>query len=325
MRVKSRSVAVVAALVATATLTASCTIDSETQDAPVAAVTSGSAAAALQGAEIRVGSKEFDEQLLLGQIAIIALQAAGAKPVDETNITGSDNVRKALTGDEIDLYWEYTGTGWVSFLKKDESIPDPEKLFDAVKKADTANDITWWARSPANNTYAIAANQSVIDKHGIKTLSDYAALVKQTPADAGTCMGPEFKSRDDGFAGLSKKYGFQLPAAQEHLVNDAVVYTTAGEGKTCVFASVAATDGRVAAQKLTVLEDDRDFFPVYNPAITIRTSVAEKYPELEAVFTPIAEKLDSDTLTELNKKISVDGEDANAVAKEWMQSEGLIG
>lgn len=279
----------------------------------------------LSSQTIAVGSKEFDEQLVLGNIAILALQAAGAKTKDKTNITGSDNVRKALTGHQIDLYWEYTGTAWVSYLKHDNPISNPHKLYNAVKKADAKNGITWWAPSPANNTYAIAANPAVAKATGVKTLSDYAKLVKSNPKKASTCIGPEFRSRNDGFPGLAKAYGFKLPKAQQQNVGDSLIYNQVGKGKTCAFGEVATTDGRIKAQHLVVLKDDKKFFPVYNPAITIDSKLAKKYPGLEKPFTAIANKLTQDTLLSLNQKVSVNAQDPKKVAHDWMKQEGFIG
>ncbi|MEV6638776.1 glycine betaine ABC transporter substrate-binding protein [Amycolatopsis sp. NPDC051371] len=316
-----RTTAAVLALVAV--LAAGCTIG---KDQTGAQVGEGSIKKidALSGAQIRVSSKEFDEQLLLGQIALVALQAAGASPQDKTNITGSSNVRQALTSGAVDLYWEYTGTAWISYLHETKPIADAQAQYDAVKKADAANGVTWWARSPANDTYAIAGNPATVAKTGVKTISDYAALVKKDPAAASTCMGPEFRSRDDGFPGLAKTYGFTLPDPQVHLLNDAVVYPSVGKGDPCGFGSVASTDGRVAGQKLTVLDDDKHFFPTYNPAIAIASGVAGKYPQLEQLFTPIAAKLDTATLTDLNKKVSVDGQKPATVAHDWLKSAGFI-
>lgn len=324
MRSRERLIAVSLAMVATAGLAGGCTIDN-TQDKAAAGKGSIQKIDALSGTKLKVSSKEFDEQLLLGQIAIVALQAAGANPVDKTNITGSSNVRRALTTGAVDLYWEYTGTGWVDYLKHTKPIADPAAQYAAVKKDDTANQVTWWARSPANDTYAIAANPQSAKKFGATTLSQYAALAKKDPADGSTCIGPEFKSRDDGFPGLEKAYGFNLPSSQIKLLNDAVIYPTLGKGGTCNFGEVASTDGRVSAQKLTVLQDDKGFFPVYNPAITIRTPLAKKYPQLEGVFEKVAAKLTTQKLTQLNEKVSVDGEKASAVATNWMKSEGFIG
>ena len=319
-----RGFSVVAAVVSIAVLATGCTLEDEPTKAEVGA---GSIEKidALDGVKITVGSKEFDEQLVLGQIAILTLQAAGAEPVDQTNITGTDAVRQSLTTGQIDLYWEYTGTAWVSFLKQTERVTDPEQLFDKVKTLDAENGITWWARSPGNDTYAIAANREAAEEHGIKTISDYAKLANSDPEAASTCMGPEFNSRDDGLPGLGAMYGFTLPSPQRHEVNDAVVYTEVGSGKTCDFGSVASTDGRIPAQNLVVLEDDKSFFPIYNPAITIRTELATKYPALEKVFTPIAEALDDKTLLALNEQVSVEGVAAEKVAADWLREKGFIG
>lgn len=279
----------------------------------------------LDGVTIKVGSKEFDEQLILGQIAILALQAAGAETQDKTNITGTDNVRKALESGEIDLYWEYTGTAWASFLEQTKREPDPEQLFEKVKTMDADNDIVWWDRAPGNDTYAIAGNGDAVKQNSIKSLSDYAQLAKTNPEQASMCMGSEFKSRSDGFPGIEKWYKFELPQQYQHEVNDAVVFPTVGKGKTCNFGSVASTDGRVAAQHLVVLEDDKSFWPIYNPAISIRSDVAKEHPELEKVFEPVAKALDTETLTNLNKQVSVDGSDPAKVATDWMKKEGFIG
>ena len=279
---------------------------------------------ALKDAKLRVGSKDFDEQLLVGQVAMVALQAAGAAPVDKTNIQGSNNTRLALTGGSIDLYWEYTGTAWISYLKQTKPIQDSKEQYDAVVKADAAKGVTWWDRAPANNTYALAQTQATADKYGVKTLSDYAALAKKDPAAATICLESEFQSRDDGLPGVEKAYGFKLPSKSAHLLDTAVVYTELSKGGTCNFGEVFTTDGRVASLKLNVIADDKKFFPIYNPAISVRTDVAKKYPALEALFKPIADKLTTETLLALNKEVSVDGKKPRAVAEGWMRSEGFI-
>jgi osmoprotectant transport system substrate-binding protein len=279
---------------------------------------------ALKGATVKVGSKDFDEQLFLGQVAMVALEAAGAKPVDKTNIQGSNNTRLALTGGAIDLYWEYTGTAWISYLKQTKPIADSQKQYDAVVQADAAKGVTWWDRAPANNTYARAQTQTTLAKYGVKTLSDYAALAKKDPAAASMCVESEFQSRDDGFPGVKKAYGFSLASGSEHLLDTAVVYTELGKGGTCNFGEVFTTDGRVASLKLNVVQDDKKFFPIYNPALSVRSDIAKRYPGLEALFKPIADKLTTETLSALNKEVSVDGKKPRAVAEEWMRTEGFI-
>jgi osmoprotectant transport system substrate-binding protein len=278
----------------------------------------------LKGATVKVGSKDFDEQLVLGQVAMVALEAAGAKPVDKTNIQGSNNTRLALTGGAIDLYWEYTGTAWISYLKQTKPIEESQKQFEAVVQADAAKGVTWWDRAPANNTYALAQTQATQAKYGVKTLSDYAALAKKDPAAASLCVESEFQSRDDGFPGVKKAYGFSLASSSEHLLDTAVVYTELAKGGTCNFGEVFTTDGRVASLKLNVVRDDKKFFPIYNPALSVRSEVAKKYPGLETLFRPISDKLTTATLLSLNKEVSVDGKKPRAVAEEWMRTEGFI-
>lgn len=330
MRIVRPTVAALAALAITG-LASACTVDEGGGGTAAGGGDDGGGGGSiepidsLEGADITVGSKEFDEQLVLGQIALVALEAAGAEPEDQTNITGTDNVRRALTSGEIDLYWEYTGTAWVSFLQQTETVAEPEALFEEVKAMDAENGVTWWARAPGNNTYAIAANPDAAAEHGIESISDYAALAQESPAEAATCMGSEFRNRDDGFPGVEEAYGFSLPDEQQRVVQDSVVYTELGSGETCSFGSVATTDGRIPAQDLVVLEDDEGFFPIYNPAITISTDVAEQYPELEQLFAPIAEQLDDESLLALNEQVSVEGEDPRQVATDWLTEEGFIG
>jgi len=324
MRTSLHRLAPLTAVLAVASLAVSgCTVSKESVGE---GVKSGSIQKvdALKDAKLRVGSKDFDEQLLLGQIAMVALEAAGATPVDKTNIQGSNNTRLALTGGAVDLYWEYTGTAWISYLKKTEPIHDSVKQYDAVVEADAAKGVTWWDRAPANNTYALAQTQATLDKYGVKTLSDYAVLAKKDPAAASMCLESEFQSRDDGFPGVEKSYGFKLPKTSEHLLDTAVVYTELSKGGSCNFGEVFTTDGRVASLKLNVIEDDKKFFPIYNPALSVRSDVAKKYPGLEALFKPIADKLTTDALLAMNKEISVDGAKPRVVAEKWMKAEGFI-
>lgn len=281
-------------------------------------------AKALQGVKIAVGSKEFTEQLVLGQIAVQALKAAGADVTDKTNITGTQVVRKALTAGQIDMYYEYTGTGWISILKKTDPVQGAQAQFDAVKKADAANNITWFARAEANNTFAIAANKQAVDKYGVKTISDYAKVVKDDPKAGRLCSSAEFINRNDGLPGVEKLYGFKLPRDQVVQLEPALVYTQVGKGNDCNFAVVFATDGQIKGNNLTVLKDDKQFFPPYNISATMKTPVYEKNAAAyDAVFDPIDSKLTDDKLTELNAKVDVDGMQPADVAKDFLKEIGV--
>lgn len=278
----------------------------------------------LSGVSLAVGSKEFTEQRVLGQIVVQALQAAGADVQDRTNLTGTSVVRQALVSGEIDVYYEYTGTGWITILGKTDPVKGAEPQFDAVKEADAANGITWFARAEANNTFAIAANKQATDELGVETISDWAQVVRDDPAKGRLCSSAEFINRNDGLPGIEELYGFDLPADQVVQLEPALVYTQVGAGDDCDFAVVFATDGQILNNDLTVLEDDKGFFPPYNLAATMKTEVYDansaKYDEL---FGAISSELTDERLTELNAKVDVDGEDPADVAKEFLEEADL--
>jgi glycine betaine/choline ABC-type transport system substrate-binding protein len=131
----------------------------------------------LSGASLTVGSKEFTEQLILGNMTKFALEEAGAEVDDQIGLVGSTAVRDALTSGEIDLYWEYLGTGWVTYLENEEAIPDPQEQFEAVRDADAANGVTWLEPAPFNNTYAIATTDETAEELGISSISDIREMI----------------------------------------------------------------------------------------------------------------------------------------------------
>ena len=288
--------------------------------------TSGSAPTSsvdLSGVAISVGSKEFTEQRVLGQIAVEALRGAGADVTDRTNLTGTSVVREALVNGQIDVYYEYTGTGWITILGKTDPVQGAQEQFDAVKQADAANGITWFARAEANNTFAIAANSQAKEEFGVTTISDYAKVVQDDPKKGRLCSSAEFINRNDGLPGLEKLYGFSLPRGEVVQLEPALVYTQVGKAEDCDFAVVFATDGQILNNDLTVLEDDKSFFPPHNIAPTMKTAVydanAVKYDKL---LEAISAKLTDDEPTKLNARVDVDGEDPAAVAKDFLKSAG---
>jgi osmoprotectant transport system substrate-binding protein len=280
----------------------------------------------LAGASLTVGSKEFNEQLLLGQLAIIALEDAGADVDDQTGIVGTENVRTALTSGEIDLYWEYTGTGWSVHLGREvaEAPSDTQELADEVATADLENGVVWLAPAEANNTYAIAAAASTVEELGVTTLSDYAELVNQDSAAGSLCAAAEFLDRDDGWPGVESAYGFDLPDGEVAEMDVNLVYARLPGADPCNFGEVFATDGRIAGNDLVVIEDDQEVFVKYNVAMTVREDVLDEYPEIAEVFEPITALLTNDKLQELNARVDVDAEEPADVARDFLVEEGLI-
>lgn len=281
----------------------------------------------LNGAEITVGSKEFTESLVLGQITIQALQAVGAKVHDETGIQGTSNVRLALTSGQIDMYWDYTGTGWTTLLghTPDQAPKDSAALFGAVANEDlTENQVRWLPPAPLNNTYAIAASRVNAERLGVHTLSDYARLASTNPAQASMCIASEFLTRDDGWPGVEKTYRFTLPPTFIQVLDAGVIYTQIPTGQRCLFGEVTASDARVASNQLEVLRDDKQTFVLYNAALTVREDVYRRYPQLAAIFGPISAKLTDDVVREMNLRVDVAGDLPEQVAQEFLLRNGFI-
>ncbi|PXX68788.1 osmoprotectant transport system substrate-binding protein [Nocardia tenerifensis] len=279
----------------------------------------------LDGVRITVGSKDFTEQNILGYIVEFAMTAAGAEVRDLTNIQGSNSLRDAQLHGQIDVAYDYTGTGWVNYLGKETPIPDEVGQFEAVREADlAAHGMLWTDMAPMNNTYALVMSSATAQETGVRTLSDYAALVAKDPAAAATCVGTEFNVRQDGYPGLARKYNIDLGKARRQIVQDAVVYQATADAKQCRFGSVAATDGRIPALNLVLLQDDQRFFPKYNAAVVMRRSFADAHPQVAEVLAPISKRLTNESITELNRQVDVEGREPADVARDWMVAEGFV-
>ncbi|MGC0420782.1 glycine betaine ABC transporter substrate-binding protein [Embleya sp. AB8] len=278
----------------------------------------------LSGKTLTVSSKEFSEQLVLGEIAGIALKVAGAKVIDKTNIKGSIGAREALKKGSVDLYWEYTGTAWINYLGHTTPIADPQAQWSAVATQDLKNGIVWLPPAPLNNTYAFAGTQPNMLKYHLQTLTDVATLAKQNPGAVTFCVENEFAARSDGLTGVLAAYGIKVPDSNIRKMQSGLIYTETAKGGTCLLGEVFTTDGRIAAMNLKVLEDNNHFFPNYNAAVTINEKTYKKYPAIREVLTPITEKLTTDVMRTLNAEVDVAGREPRDVAKDWLKQEGFI-
>lgn len=278
----------------------------------------------LDGAELVVASKEFSEQIILGQMMVIALEEAGARVQDRTELAGTSVLRESLEADEIDMYWEYTGSAWADIFGETEVIEDPDELLSTVAERDRANGIVWGERAEFENTYAIAQNQAIADEYGVTNLSELAELSKTDPEAAKVCVAEEFATRADGFPGMQEHYDMEIKA-QEPL-DEGIIYTETADapGSACNFGMVFTTDGRIGALDLQVLEDDKSFFPEYNPAITVREQIAEEHPEVIDLANDIIGRIDFDTMRQLNLQADEEGVPHDQVARDWLESEGII-
>jgi osmoprotectant transport system substrate-binding protein len=275
----------------------------------------------LEGTKITVAAKDFTEQLILGNMVSIVLAAAGADVTNLTNTPGSFGVRQAMLTGEANVAPEYTGTGWINYLGNEQPIKDERGQWEAVDKADRANNLTWLPPAPLNNTYAFAIRESEAQRLGVTKLSDLKRLGK---SDLTFCVESEFASRNDGFVPMLAAYDMTREAlGRVTNLDTGVIYTATSDGQ-CNFGEVFTTDGRIPALKLRVLEDDRRFFPLYNLTEVINTDLLNAHPELAEIFAQLNPRLTNDVMLELNAKVDNDGQDPALVARDWLIGQGLL-
>ncbi|MGH3794311.1 MAG: glycine betaine ABC transporter substrate-binding protein [Pseudonocardiaceae bacterium] len=278
----------------------------------------------LTGASYTVGGKDFDEQLVLCEMAVAALESVGAKVTDRCNVGGTQATRNALLGGQIDMYWGYTGTAWVTFFNQ-KPIQNSEQQYQAVRDRDLKqNQIVWLTPTKFNNTYAFAVHEPEAQKMGLKTLSDMADFYRSGKRGK-TCVESEYLNRDDGLPGLQRTYGFQIPPDELQVRQTGAIYQATANPNDCLFGEVFTTDGRIPALNLRVLKDDKVYHPLYNAAISIRKQAYDQNPAIAKVFAPIANALTDEVMLKLNARKSADNVNQRTVARDWLQQEGFIG
>ncbi|MFC2251733.1 glycine betaine ABC transporter substrate-binding protein [Labrys portucalensis] len=271
-------------------------------------------------ATLTVGGKDFTEQFLLAEMTRQLLESKGYT-INKKDGMGTNIVRAALENGQVDLYWEYTGTSLVTFNKVTEPL-SPEQTYAKVKELDGAKGLVWLAPSKANNTYALAIRPGNAKTDGLKTFSDLAAAYKDgKPVLLGATA--EFPKREDGLIGLEKKYDFKAGRANLRPMEIGLVYNALASGDIDV-ATVGATDGRIAAMKLTLLKDDKGFFPNYALVPVVRQATLDAHPDLKATLEALSAKLDDATMQTLNGEVDVHKKAIEDVAKAYLKQMGLL-
>ncbi|MCJ7691177.1 MAG: glycine betaine ABC transporter substrate-binding protein [Clostridiaceae bacterium] len=273
---------------------------------------------------VKVGSKEFSEQLLLGQMTMLALEDAGYKVEDNTGVAGSDKNRSALINKDIDIYWEYTGTAWQSHLQHDTPLTDSQECYDQVKAEDAKNNIDWLNYAAVNNTYTVIMKKTKADELKIKTLSELGAYIKANPSELKFAVDQEFTARADGLPGLEKAYGFKMAEDNLLVMDNGIIYKSLKEDQADIGMGFS-TDGRIKAFGLVNIEDDLAFFPAYNPAPNLRTEFVKANPEVAEILNKISEKLTNENMTQMNYLVDIEQKQTKVVAEEWLKEQGLIG
>lgn len=284
---------------------------------------SGSGDSRLDGVEITVGSKDFTENILLGEMFVQALEAEGADVTNQINLGGTNVNREALLSGEIDVYPDYNGTGWTVHLGQQDPSQDPQELFDVTSEMDLEeNNIKWVGMSPFNDTYGFAANGDIASAEGGFDFDSMAAYLEAN-GDAIVCMETEFPDRPDGLVLFEEATGFEIPDAQQQIMDTGLIYTETADNN-CQFGEVFTTDGRISALNLELV-DDQGAMILYNASYTMNNDLysenAEVYDEVAAA---IYEPLDNDKMAELNARVDMDGESADSVAEDYLTEIGLL-
>jgi osmoprotectant transport system substrate-binding protein len=272
----------------------------------------------VDAATIRVGSKDFTEQFIIGEMYALVLEDAGFQVERKLNLGGTPVAQAALESNEIDLYPEYTGTGLLTVLKQPANSNQEEVYQTVADGYKEQFNLVWLEPSPMNNTQALAMTQEGSDSLGVKTISDLAAKAGEL-----TMIGPpEFEAREDGLPGIKAGYGdFELE--EYKAVDPGLRYQALVDGEADV-AVAFGTDGEIAAFDLVLLEDDRQLFPPYQVAPVIRQEALDANPGIADALNELSPLLTNEIMQQLNYEVSGNQREPAEVAREFLTQEGLI-
>lgn len=274
------------------------------------------------GPTIAVGSKNFTEQYVLGELYAQALEANGFNVEKKLDLGSAAIADKALQNGQIDMYPEYTGTALVEIFKQEKQPDTPDATYETAKKLYAKREPadTMLTPAPFNNTYGIFARKEVAEEYDLKTLAD---LAKASSELTFVCFS-EFLKRSDGIPNIEKNYK-GLDFGDVKIVNSigGPIYqgVLQGEGDAGVGFT---TDSQLASEELVVMEDPKNIWPFYYPAPVVRSDVLEQYPKMEEVLNSVSETLDAETMRQLNAQVDIEQEDPDEVAAAFLQEKGIV-
>ncbi|MGI6091675.1 MAG: glycine betaine ABC transporter substrate-binding protein [Negativicutes bacterium] len=268
--------------------------------------------------QIIIGGKNFSEQDILVHMMEYVIEdktglTVGTKPF----LGGTSVVAQAIERGDIHIYAEYTGTALINILGE-SMTSDPEAVYEKVKQIyEEQKGLIWLKPFGFNNTYTLSMRDDRAAALGIKTFSDLAQ--KAPNLTLGSTQ--EFLERSDGYKGLQKTYNIDFKSTSG--MDPGLTYAAVRDGKVDVI-DAFATDGRIIAFNLRVLEDDKHFFPPYYAAPVVRADTLAKYPEIADALNSLAGKLNDKEMAALNAQVDLEKKDPKVVARAWLKANGLI-
>jgi osmoprotectant transport system substrate-binding protein len=261
---------------------------------------------------VTVGSKNFTEQLVLGELLAQYLGRSTA-PIDRRfYLAGSYICHQALLAGRIDMYVEYTGTALVAILKE-KPVSDHAAVFNTVKDLYSRRfGLEVFSSLGFDNTFAIVMRGADARRLRLKTLSDAAAISPQLRLG----VGYEFLERPDGYKGLAAKYGFKF-AESPRVMDLGLLYRALQNNQVDIVAG-SNTDGLIAALDLVVLEDDKHYFPPYDAVPIVRRATLDRHPEVAAALNRLSGRITADDMRRMNYEVDGEKKDAAAVVKDFL-------
>lgn len=271
------------------------------------------------GDKIVIASKNYTEnQILAEMMAQLIEENTDITVQRKINMGGTLVCFEAIKKGEVDIYPEYTGTALMEELKLPVNN-DPDEVYDTVKQEFASQfNIKWLDELGFNNTYALAISKDVAEDKGIKSISDLVPL----SGDYVFGAEQEFFNREDGYPGLIEVYGLTFKNVSQ--MDISLKYQAVNQG-TIQVTNAFSTDGMLKAMELTVLEDDKGFFPPYYAAPIVRQETLDKYPELEDLLNKLGGLIDDVTMQGLNYRADNENVSIKQVAADFLKENGLIG
>ena len=278
------------------------------------------------GPAIAIGSKNFTEQYILGNMYAEALENAGFNVERNLNLGSEQIADRALQNGEIDLYPEYTGTALVAIHDYGEDrlgqLESPQATYEAARKLYSERDPANTMLEPAsfNNTYGIFVRSEIAEEQDLTTLADLA----EASPELTFVSYSEFQNRSDGYPNMQENYSafdFQDITIANQL---GLRYQGIQQGDEGDVGVGFLTDGQLTSDALTVMEDEKNIWPFYNPAPVVRSDTLEENPKMEDILNEVTATLDVEKMRELNGMVDLDQEDPEDVAREHLEEEGII-
>lgn len=268
---------------------------------------------------IKIATKPMTEQFILSELLKALIE-------DNTDLTveitkgiggGTSNIHPAMVKGEFDLYPEYTGTSWLTVLKKTD-IPDSDTIYAELQKEYNEQfDMSWLGLYGFDNTYGVIVNKDIVNQYNLTKISDLEKVAPELVFGANY----DYFEREDGFNALAKTYNLKFKKTVD--MDIGLRFQALDNGETDV-TTLYTTDGQLSITEHKVLEDDKHFFQNYYAGTIIRNDTLNKYPELKVAIAKLDNQISEAEMAKMNYEVEGNGKDEADVAHDFLVSKGLI-